>query len=184
VDKRPERRLRTIREAGEMKIPFTTGILVGIGETEEDRINSLFAIRDLHERFGHIQEVIVQNFVPKPEIPMRNWPQPAPDVFARTVAIARIILGSQMNLQAPPNLSPCHLELLLDCGINDWGGISPLTRDFINPEKPWPQVALLAELADRKSLTLRPRLPVYPEYLSRREFFSNEVWDRLREFPN
>ena len=132
IDKWPERRLRTIREAGELRIPFTTGILVGIGESTVDVIDSLIAIRDLHARYGHIQEVIIQNFVPKPEIPMHGWPGPAPEWFARTVAMARLILGPEMNIQAPPNLSPRHLELLLDCGINDWGGISPLTLDFIN----------------------------------------------------
>src|SRR5262249_50204183 len=136
VDKRPDRRLRTIREAGELKIPFTTGILVGIGESAEDIIDSLLAIRELHEQYGHIQEVIVQNFVPKPEIPMRDWLAPSHELFARTVAIARLALGAKMNIQAPPNLSPQNLELLLDCGINDWGGISPLTLDFINPEAP------------------------------------------------
>jgi FO synthase len=180
VDKWPERRLRTIREAGELRIPFTTGILVGIGETDEDRIESLFTIRELHQRHGHIQEVIIQNFVPKPEIPMRDWPAPIPEVFARTVAMARIILGPDMNVQAPPNLSPAHLELLLDCGINDWGGISPLTRDFINPEKPWPHVEALADLAHRKGLTLRPRLPVYPEFVQRGEYFSPAVWRRVQ----
>ena len=181
VDKWPARRLRTIREAGELKIPFTTGILVGIGESAGDRVESLLAIRELHQRHGHIQEVIIQNFVPKPEIPMRDWPAPAPELFARTVAIARLILGPEMNLQAPPNLSPAHLELLLDAGLNDWGGLSPLTPDFINPEKPWPQVASLAELARRKGLELRARLPVYPEYARRQEFFSPAVWQRLEQ---
>jgi FO synthase len=180
IDKQPHRRLRTIREAGELRIPFTTGILVGIGESDADRIESLLAIRDLQQHYGHIQEVIVQNFVPKPEIPMHDWPAPSPILFARTVAIARIILGSAMNLQAPPNLSPEHLELLLDCGINDWGGVSPLTRDFINPEKPWPHVEVLADIAVKKGLALRARLPVYPEYVDRREFFSPAVWHRLQ----
>ena len=181
VDKWPARRLRTIREAGELKIPFTTGILVGIGESAADVIDSLIAIRDLHVRYGHIQEVIIQNFVPKPEIPMHDWPAPMPEAFARTVAMARLILGPQMNLQAPPNLSPRHLELLLDCGINDWGGISPLTPDFINPEAPWPQVSLLAALAERKGLRLRERLAVYPEYIGRAGFFSGPVSRALRK---
>jgi 7,8-didemethyl-8-hydroxy-5-deazariboflavin synthase CofG subunit len=180
VDKWPARRLRTIREAGELKIPFTTGILVGIGESAKDIIDSLLAIRDLHQRYGHIQEVIVQNFVPKPEIPMHGWPGPSPEHFARTVAMARLILGAEMNLQAPPNLSPSHLNLLLDCGINDWGGISPLTLDFINPEAPWPQVSRLATLAESKGLRLRERLAVYPEYVRRDEFFSPLVRETLR----
>jgi FO synthase len=180
VDKRPERRLRTIREAGELKIPFTTGILVGIGESAADVIDSLFAIRDLHDQYGHIQEVIIQNFVPKAEIPMHGWPGPAPAMFARTVAMARLILGPAMNVQAPPNLSPRNLELLLDCGINDWGGISPLTLDFINPEAPWPQVKQLEKLCGSRGLQLRERLAVYPEYFGRREFFSSPVSEALR----
>ena len=181
VDKWPQRRLRTIREAGELKIPFTTGILVGIGETGEDVIDSLLTIRELHLRYGHIQEVIVQNFLPKPEIPMHDWPAPAPRVFARTVAMARLVLGGAMNLQAPPNLSPGHLGLLLDCGINDWGGVSPLTLDFINPEAPWPNVERLAEITSSKGLDLRERFAVYPEYALRPEFQSPRVAKLLRE---
>ncbi|MGH9784507.1 MAG: 7,8-didemethyl-8-hydroxy-5-deazariboflavin synthase CofG, partial [Terriglobia bacterium] len=181
VDKRPERRLRTIREAGELKIPFTTGVLVGIGETAEDIMDSLLAIRELHRRYGHIQEVIVQNFLPKPAIPMHDWPAPAPQAFARTVAMARLVLGGEMNLQAPPNLSPGHLGLLLECGINDWGGISPLTLDYINPEAPWPNVEHLAELTRSKGLELRERFAVYPEYVQRAEFFSPRVGRLLRE---
>ncbi len=181
VDKWPHRRLRTIREAGELKIPFTTGILVGIGESPEDIVDSLLAIRELHLRYGHIQEVIIQNFVPKAQIPMRRWPPPEPRAFARTVALARLVLGGAMNLQAPPNLSPSHLELLLDCGINDWGGISPLTLDYINPENAWPNVEKLAALARTKGLELRPRLAVYPEFVARPEFFSPRVRELLRE---
>ena len=181
MDKWPARRLRTIREAGELRIPFTTGILVGIGESAADVIDSLVAIRDLHARYGHIQEVIIQNFVPKPEISMHGWPAPPPELFARTVAMARLILGPRMNIQAPPNLSPQNLELLLDCGINDWGGISPLTLDFINPEAPWPLVSQLAELAGSKGLHLQERLAVYPEFVGRAEFFSEPVSKALRE---
>ena len=181
VDKWPSRRLQTIREAGELKVPFTTGILVGIGESAEDVVDSLFAIRELHLRYGHVQEVIVQNFVPKPEIPMSNWPAPSQRAFARTVALARLLLGPQMNIQAPPNLSPGGLELLLDSGLNDWGGISPLTPDHINPEAPWPEIKKLAALACSKGLRLRERLAVYPEYTDRREFFSPRVWKRLQE---
>jgi 7,8-didemethyl-8-hydroxy-5-deazariboflavin synthase CofG subunit len=181
VDKLPERRLRTIREAGELRIPFTTGILVGIGETAEDVIDSLVAIRELHDRYGHIQEVIVQNFVPKPEIPMHNWPGPEPQAFARTVAITRLILGAEMNVQAPPNLSPGYLELLLDCGINDWGGVSPLTRDFINPEAPWPEVERLEAVTSEKGLHLRERFAVYPEYIVRGGWHSEPVERKLRE---
>jgi FO synthase len=179
VDKRPHRRLRTIREAGELKIPFTTGILLGIGETPADVVDSLFAIRELHLRYGHIQEVIIQNFAPKPEISMRDWPPPSPETMARTVALARLVLGPEMNIQAPPNLSPHHLELLLDCGVNDWGGISPLTLDYINPEKPWPQVQTLAALARSRGLELRERFAVYPEYARRAEWFPPSLWQSL-----
>ena len=112
---------------------------------------------------------------------MRDWPPPPPQWFARTVAIARLLLGPEMNIQAPPNLSAGHLELLLDCGLNDWGGVSPLTADYINPEAPWPNVEKLASLARRKGLCLRPRLAVYPEYVQRPEFFSPAVWKRLKE---
>jgi FO synthase len=181
IDKPPHRRLQTIRQAGELKIPFTTGILVGIGESPEEVIDSLFAIRELHIRYGHIQEVIIQNFVPKPEIPMHDFPAPSVETFARTVAIARVIFGGEMNIQAPPNLSPQHLELLLDCGINDWGGVSPVTIDYINPEAPWPQVRQLEALASGKGLRLRERLPVYPEYTGRRDFFAPAVWQRIQQ---
>jgi len=181
VDKQPHRRLRTLREAGEQKIPFTTGILVGIGETAEDIVDSLWTIRELHQRYGHIQEVIVQNFAPKPAIPMQHCPPPEPQWFARTVAIARLVLGPQMNIQAPPNLSAPYLELLLDSGLNDWGGISPLTLDFINPEAPWPAVERLEALARSRGLQLRERLAVYPEYAQRRQYFSPRVWKLLQE---
>ncbi|MSO20068.1 MAG: 7,8-didemethyl-8-hydroxy-5-deazariboflavin synthase subunit CofG [Acidobacteria bacterium] len=192
IDKRPERRLQTIRQAGELKIPFTTGILVGIGESPADIVDSLLTLRDIHAQYGHIQEVIIQNFVPKREVPMRDVPTPAPEYFARIVALARIIFssgfgsglssgfGPRMNIQAPPNLSPAHLEMLLDSGLNDWGGISPLTVDFINPEKPWPQVESLRALAASKGLELRERLPVYPEYATRPEFFSPRVWQAMQ----
>lgn len=181
VDKWPAWRLRTIREAGELRIPFTTGILVGIGESEEDRVDSLLAIREAQLRYGHIQEVIIQNFVPKPEIPMRDWPAPSPVLFARTVALARLLLGEEMNIQAPPNLSPGGLEQLLDCGLNDWGGISPLTLDHINPEAPWPKVESLEALAQSKGLRLRERLAVYPEFATCPEFFAPRIWQRLQE---
>ncbi len=164
-DKKPELRLRTIAEAGKLKIPFTTGILVGIGETWEERIDSLFAIRDLHERYGHIQEVIIQNFLPKPEIPMRAHPEPARDDMLKTIALARLILGGAMNIQAPPNLTPDGYPLYLGAGINDWGGVSPLTPDFINPEAPWPALIELQQKTRAAGFTLRPRLPVYPEFI-------------------
>src|SRR3989440_11470917 len=142
-DKVPALRLRTIEEAGKLSIAFTTGILMGIGETMEERIDSLLAIRTLHEKYGHIQEVIIQNFRAKPEIPMAAHPEPSLEDMLRTIALARLILGPQINVQAPPNLSYDDFPRLLDAGINDWGGISAGTRDFINPEAAWPQVPRL-----------------------------------------
>src|SRR6185369_8320162 len=133
-DKPPALRLKTIEEAGRLKIPFTTGILIGIGETRDERVDSLFAIRELHKRYGHIQEVIIQNFRAKPEIPMREYPEPSMLDHARTIAVARLVLR-EMNVQAPPNLSDDEFPFLVKAGLNDWGGVSPLTPDFINPEK-------------------------------------------------
>jgi 7,8-didemethyl-8-hydroxy-5-deazariboflavin synthase CofG subunit len=182
-DKRPALRLKTIEEAGRLQIPFTTGMLIGIGETLEERVETLFVIRKLHERFGHIQEVIVQNFRAKPDIPMRDHPEPGLEDHARTIAVARLILGD-MNLQAPPNLSDNRYDFLLKAGINDWGGISPLTRDFINPEKPWPQIDQLAERTSRAGLELRERLSVYPEFVARGEFFHERVVSRVRRMAD
>lgn len=163
-DKIPARRLHSIEEAGKQGIPFTTGLLIGIGETPEDRVDTLLAIRELHRRYGHIQEVIIQNFRAKPEIPMRDWPEPTQGEMMRTIAVARLLMP-QVNIQAPPNLSaPCY-DGLLDAGINDWGGISPLTPDFINPEKPWPHLKQLKTRTEAKGYLLRQRLPVYPEFL-------------------
>jgi len=163
-DKVPAKRLHTIAEAGKQNVPFTTGLLIGIGETLEDRVDTLLAIREMHRRYGHIQEVIIQNFRVKPDIPMRNWPEPTRDEMLRTIAVARLLMP-EVNLQAPPNLSAPYYEDLLDAGINDWGGISPLTPDFINPEKPWPHLEQLQSRTEAKGYSLRQRLPVYPEFL-------------------
>ncbi len=164
-DKDPARRLRMIDEAGAEKIPFTTGILLGIGETPAERAQSLIAIRDLHERHGHVQEVIIQNFRAKPEIAMADAPEPDALEMVRAIATARLVLGAEMNVQAPPNLSPNQIELFLDAGINDWGGISPLTPDFVNPEAPWPHVERLGQRCARAGFELRERLAIYPEYI-------------------
>ncbi len=163
-DKVPARRLRTIEDAGKQNVPFTTGLLIGIGESPEDRVDTLLAIRDLHERYGHIQEVIVQNFRVKPAIPMAHWPEPSHGDMLRTVAVARLLLPD-VNIQAPPNLSAPYYEELIDAGINDWGGISPLTPDYINPEKPWPHLEQLRLRTEARGCTLSQRLPVYPEFL-------------------
>jgi 7,8-didemethyl-8-hydroxy-5-deazariboflavin synthase CofG subunit len=164
-DKLPAKRLRTIEDAGKQGVPFTTGLLIGIGESLEDRVDTLIAIRDLHDRYGHIQEVIVQNFRVKPGIPMSGWAEPSSGEMLRTVAVARLLMPA-VNIQAPPNLSAPYYDDLLDAGINDWGGISPLTPDFINPEKPWPHVEQLRLRSAAKGFELRQRLPVYPEFLS------------------
>ena len=163
-DKVPARRLRTIEEAGKQRVPFTTGLLIGIGETLEDRVDTLLAIRDLHDRYGHIQEVIVQNFRAKPNIPMALAPEPSPGEMLHAVAVARLLMPN-VNIQAPPNLNAPYYEELLDAGINDWGGISPLTPDYINPEKPWPHLEQLRLHTESKGFQLRQRLPVYPEFL-------------------
>jgi 7,8-didemethyl-8-hydroxy-5-deazariboflavin synthase CofG subunit len=170
-DKKPSVRLRTMAEAGKLRIPFTTGILVGIGETWEERIDSLFAIRELHERYGHIQEVIIQNFRAKPEIPMRDHPDATCEEMLKTIALARLIFGGEMNIQAPPNLTPDTYELYLEAGINDWGGVSPLTPDFINPEAPWPALQTLREKSAHAGFELKARLPIYPEFVAQGEKF-------------
>ncbi|HEV2053775.1 MAG TPA: 7,8-didemethyl-8-hydroxy-5-deazariboflavin synthase CofG [Methylomirabilota bacterium] len=179
-DKVPARRLRTIALAGKLSIPFTTGILIGIGETLAERVDALLAIRDLHERYGHIQEVIVQNFRRKPGIPMRDHPEPAMDDLLRTAAVARLLLGPDMNIQVPPNLSDADFARLPDAGINDWGGVSPLTPDHINPERPWPGLAALRRATERAGLELRERLAVYPEYAARSEFVHEALRPHVR----
>ena len=183
-DKVPALRLRTIEEAGKLSMAFTTGILIGIGETFEERLDSLFAIRALHEKYGHIQEVIIQNFRAKPDIPMANHPEPSMDDMLRTIAIARLILGAQMNLQAPPNLSYADFPRLLEAGINDWGGISPVTKDFINPEAAWPQIAKLRAETEARGFKLRERLALYPEFVQSGKFLSTSVRERARRLAD
>jgi 7,8-didemethyl-8-hydroxy-5-deazariboflavin synthase CofG subunit len=178
-DKVPARRLRTIARAGELGIPFTTGILIGIGETHAERVDSLLAIRDLHDRHGHIQEVIVQNFRAKPTIPMRGWPDPGATDLLRTVAVARLVLGPAMNIQAPPNLSADGYERLAAAGLNDWGGVSPLTPDHINPERPWPGLADLRRRTESAGHELRERLAVYPQYATRSTFVDPRLAPRV-----
>jgi len=182
-DKVPARRLKTIALAGKLGIPFTTGILIGIGETNAERVASLIAIRDLHERYGHIQEVIVQNFRAKPAIPMRDRPDPSAEDLLRTVAVARLLLGPAMNIQAPPNLSSgAHYERLTQAGLNDWGGISPLTPDHINPERPWPALAELKRRTEAAGHDLRERLAIYPAYATRPEWVDERLRPRVAAF--
>lgn len=176
-DKVPAVRLRALETAGELGIPFTTGILIGIGETIEERADALFAIREINQRYGHIQEVIVQNFRAKGDTPFARRPEPTALDVARTAAVARLILGSRIHLQVPPNLSPDAYGFFLLAGINDWGGISPVTRDFINPEMAWPQITALRSATAESGFVLRERLAAYPEYLCAPGW----VPERLRE---
>jgi FO synthase len=164
-DKVPEIRLEALRTAGELKIPFTTGILIGIGETLEERVDALLAIRDIDQDYGHIQEVIVQNFRAKADTQFAGHSEPSALDVARTVAVARLILGNGMNLQVPPNLTRDSYAFYLLAGINDWGGISPVTQDFINPEMAWPEILRLRATTSEAGFTLRERLAAYPEYL-------------------
>jgi 7,8-didemethyl-8-hydroxy-5-deazariboflavin synthase CofG subunit len=177
-DKVPEVRLQALRTAGELRIPFTTGILIGIGETAEERVEALFAIRDLHERYGHIQEIIVQNFRAKEDTLFAGRAEPTALDVARTAAVARLILGDQINLQVPPNLSPDAHGFFLLAGINDWGGISPVTRDFINPEMAWPQIRTLQSVTEEAGFELRERLAVYPEYVHGGGWFPEPLRER------
>ena len=167
-DKLPARRLETIAAAGELEIPFTTGILIGIGETREERLEALLAIRELDERFGHVQEVIVQNFRAKPGTRMADHSEPELDEHLWTIAAARVLLGPDRHVQAPPNLAYSEFSRLLDAGIDDWGGVSPVTIDHVNPEAPWPELEALEDATRSRGLELAPRLPVYPEYLGER----------------
>ena len=163
--KEPSLRLETMAQAGELRIPFTTGILIGIGETREERVDSLFAIREVHARHGPIQEVIVQNFRRKPDIRYRDRDEPSVLEMLRTIAVARLILGGEMSIQAPPNLTPDAYGLYLLAGINDWGGVSPVTQDHINPEAAWPKIDELAQVTQDAGFQLRERLTIYPRYL-------------------
>jgi len=165
-DKQPAVRLRTIEDAGKANVPFTTGILIGIGETREERLDSLLAIRNLHHRYGHIQEVIIQNFIPKAGTKMADVEPPVHEDLLWTIAMARLIFGPEMSLQVPPNLNAGKLTGLIQAGINDWGGVSPLTPDHVNPESPWPQLAALAAETRDAGKTLLQRLTIYPAYAS------------------
>ena len=167
-DKLPAARLAALDAAGRAGVPFTTGLLIGIGETREERVDALLAIRDSHDRHGHVQEVIIQNFRAKAGTRMAHAPEPTLDDHLWTVAVARLLLGPSISIQAPPNLQPEGLKALIDAGINDWGGVSPVTPDHVNPEAPWPALATLGAATARAGKTLAPRLAVYPAYLADR----------------
>jgi FO synthase len=170
-DKVPAVRRATLRAAGAQRVAFTTGILIGIGETLAERVDALLAIRDVHAEYGHVQEIIVQNFRAKPDIAMHAWPEPDEQDMTRTIAVARLLLGPEMNIQAPPNLTPGKYPLYLAAGANDWGGVSPVTIDHINPEAPWPEIVTLEQNTAAAGFILRERLALYPEYVRARPEF-------------
>src|SRR6516164_2857313 len=164
-DKDPAVRLRVLEDAGRSNVPFTTGILIGIGETLAERAESVFAIRKIAREYRGIQEVIVQNFRAKPDTKMRDVPDAELDDLAATIAVSRLVLGSKARIQAPPNLVGAQYDLILRAGIDDWGGVSPLTPDHVNPERPWPDIDELAACTAKAGFTLRERLTIYPPYL-------------------
>ena len=180
ASKRPKKRLEVLENSGKLKIPMTTGILVGIGETIEEIIQSIFAIKQLHKKYGNIQEVILQNFQPKPDTIMKNSPSTNEHYFKTVVALSRIIIP-EMNIQIPPNLSPKSYQSFLSVGINDWGGISPLTPDFVNPEFVWPEINKVEENSKKAGFELKCRFPVYPEFFS---FVSKELRDKISVIEN
>ena len=165
ASKRPKERLEALENAGKLKIPMTTGILIGIGETPQEVIESLFAIKDIHTQYGNIQEVILQNFQPKPDTMMKDFPSAAENYFKIIVALSRIIMP-EMNIQIPPNLSPKSYQSFLSVGINDWGGISPLTPDYVNPEFSWPEIKKIDANSKKSGFDLKCRFPIYPEFFS------------------
>ena len=179
-DKDPVFRLQTLEEAGKQNIPFTTGILIGIGETRLERLEALLKIADLHFKYGHIQEVIVQNFRAKPNTLMANAPEPSFSDLLWTIAMARLILPGAISLQVPPNLNDAYLAELAVSGINDFGGISPVTKDFINPEAPWPEIQKLEKVVNSFNQHLLPRTTLYPRFFSKLEVFSTpDISSRL-----
>lgn len=177
-DKVPVQRLRTLERTGRAKVPFTTGLLIGIGETWEERIEALYEIEAMHARYGHIQEVIIQNFQRKPDIAMANHPEPTLEDMQRTIATARLILSPEISLQAPPNLSTRHISYL-QAGINDWGGISPVTIDYINPGHEWPEIEKLAESCAEVGFILQERLPIYPRFLEAAGYLDEALVTRI-----
>ena len=178
-DKDPALRLDVIRAAGRARVPFTTGILVGIGETIGEIVDSLFVLRDVAAQTGAVQEVIVQNFRAKADTPKRRDAEPTVQYFARVVAVARWVLGPSTNLQVPPNLTE-RFEVYVEAGINDWGGVSPLTIDWVNPEAPWPHLEELRSRTEAAGFRLMPRLPVYPEYIDD-EWIDPTLLTKVRE---
>ena len=180
ASKKPQTRLKILENSGKLGIPMTTGILVGIGETIEEIIDSILAIKDLHKKYGNIQEVILQNFQPKPDTIMKNSPSANQEYFKKIVALTRIVMP-EMNIQIPPNLSPKSYQSFLQVGINDWGGISPLTPDFVNPEFSWPEINNVESNSKKAGFDLKCRFPIYPEFFS---FISKKLRDKIAVIQN
>jgi FO synthase subunit 1 len=178
--KNPKARIKALEDAGQLKIPLTTGLLVGIGESPEELIDALYVIKEIHHKYGHIQEIIMQNFVPKPETGMAKSLPTSYDYFFKSIALVRIIMP-QMNIQVPPNLNPENFGKFIDAGINDWGGISPITIDHVNPESPWPSIESIKRVTNSRGYQLRARLPIYPEFLDKDDGF---IPDKLRSYIN
>jgi len=178
-DKDPKIRLQVLEDAGRSNVPFTTGILIGIGETLEERVDAIFALRDIRHAYHGIQEVIVQNFRAKPDTKMRNTPDAELADLAATIAVTRLVLGPAARVQAPPNLVGDEHRLMIDAGIDDWGGVSPLTPDHVNPERPWPQIDELARLTSEAGFTLRERLTIYPEYVDKPSWLDPSVREHV-----
>lgn len=173
--KLPERRKKHLINAGKLKIPFTTGILIGIGESLNDRISDLFLIKDIHEKYGHIQEVIIQNFEPKKGISYQPKRKILLEEFLKIAGIARVIFQNEISIQVPPNLIRGNEKMFIEMGINDFGGISPVTIDFINPKNKWPQIGFLTRICENIGYKLKERLPVYPKFINKSSFLSNKI---------
>ncbi len=180
ASKKPQTRLKILENSGKLGIPMTTGILVGIGETIEEIIDSILAIKELHKKYGNIQEVILQNFQPKPDTIMKDSPSANEEYFKKIVALSRIVMP-EMNIQIPPNLSPRSYQSFLEVGINDWGGISPLTPDFVNPEFSWPEISKVEDYSKKAGFDLKCRFPIYPEFFS---FISKKLRDKIAVIQN
>jgi FO synthase len=178
-DKRPAKRTQMIEEAGALRVPFTTGLLIGIGETIEERVDTLLTIRRLHRQYRHIGEVIVQNFRSHPDTPMGAAPEPTAEELAATIALARLVLDDDVSVQAPPNLNPASTATLIRAGINDFGGISPVSPDYINPQHPWPHLERLREACEAEGFRLQARLPLYPPHLNAPGFVDASLRPRI-----
>jgi len=175
--KDPDLRIKTIENAGKLKIPFTTGLLIGIGETVEERAESLLEIKRINDKYGHIQEIIIQNFKPKPGIPMDSWREPSLMEMIKMVAVTRLLFPD-VGVQVPPNLNKQSAQVFLLAGADDWGGVSPITKDYVNPEAPWPELEYLKTMTEEIGLFLDERLPVYKKFISK-EFLSREIYNKI-----